>query len=198
MRLLKWGAPKRHYSATYLHWGNSHVLCGNYLDAKRFRLAPRSVWVYTAVCENCCPRKCYCSTNGAKSFEVNFTSPSQHPYIALLFTWRSKPKCLLKIVASLGCFQNENIFYGFKSMPILKKQLPPQETLFCYVLLYASVKIGMLPILRIRLSGTRDIRYFWTKLFFTSICPLLITFATKLYLRSETFISYKFYAGYHI
>jgi len=33
--------------------------------------------------------------------------------------------------------------------------------------------------------------------FFTSIRPLLITFATKFYLRSETYISYKFYARYH-
>jgi len=54
----------------------------------------------------------------------------------------------------------------------------------------------MLPIICIRLPGTRDIRYFQTKLFFTSIHPLLITFATKLYLRSETYISYKFYARY--
>ena len=37
------------------------------------------------------------------------------------------------------------------------------------------------------------------KLFFASICPLLITIATKFYLRSETlaYILYKFYAGYH-
>jgi len=57
----------------------------------------------------------------------------------------------------------------------------------------------MLPIICIRLPGTRDIRYFQTKLFFTFICALLITFATKLYLPSETYISYryKFYAGYH-
>jgi len=27
--------------------------------------------------------------------------------------------------------------------------------------------------------------------------PLLSTFATKFYLRCETYISYKFYAGYH-
>ena len=32
---------------------------------------------------------------------------------------------------------------------------------------------------------------------FTSIYPLLNTFATKFYLRSETYVSYKFYAGYH-
>jgi len=33
--------------------------------------------------------------------------------------------------------------------------------------------------------------------FFTSICPLLITWAAKFYLRSEKYVSYKFYAGYH-
>jgi len=33
--------------------------------------------------------------------------------------------------------------------------------------------------------------------FFTSICPLLITFATNFYLLRETYISCKFYAGYH-
>jgi len=55
----------------------------------------------------------------------------------------------------------------------------------------------MLPIICIRRPGTHDIRYFQTKLIFTSICPLLITFATKLYLRSETYIAYKFYALYH-
>jgi len=55
----------------------------------------------------------------------------------------------------------------------------------------------MLPIICIRLPGTHDNRYFQTKLLFTSKRPLLITFATKLYLRSETYISYKFYAGYH-
>jgi len=42
------------------------------------------------------------------------------------------------------------------------------------------------------LPGTRDILYFQTKLFFTTICVLLITFATKFYLPSETHISYKF------
>jgi len=55
----------------------------------------------------------------------------------------------------------------------------------------------MLPIICIRRPGTHDTRYFQTKLIFTSICPLLITFATKLYLRSETYIAYKFYALYH-
>jgi len=55
----------------------------------------------------------------------------------------------------------------------------------------------MLPIICLRLPGTRDIRYSLTRLFFTSICPLLITFATKLYPRSETYISHKFYAEYH-
>jgi len=35
------------------------------------------------------------------------------------------------------------------------------------------------------------------KVFLTSICPLLVTFATKLYLHSETYISYKFWALYH-
>jgi len=46
----------------------------------------------------------------------------------------------------------------------------------------------MLPIICIRRRGTRDIRYFQfqTRLFFTFICPLLITPATKLYLPSET------------
>ena len=43
----------------------------------------------------------------------------------------------------------------------------------------------MLPIICICLPGTRDIRYFQTKLCFAFICPLLITFATKLYLRSR-------------
>ena len=52
----------------------------------------------------------------------------------------------------------------------------------------------MLPIICIRLPGTHDVRYFRTKLFFTSICPLLINFATKLHLPSEMYISYKFYA----
>ena len=33
--------------------------------------------------------------------------------------------------------------------------------------------------------------------FFTSICPLSITFTTKFYLCSEAYISYTFYAGYH-
>jgi len=37
----------------------------------------------------------------------------------------------------------------------------------------------MLPIICIRLPGTRDIRSFQTKLFFASICALSITFATK-------------------
>ena len=45
----------------------------------------------------------------------------------------------------------------------------------------------MSPLIWLRLPGTRDIRYFQTKLLFTSTCPLLITFATKLYLRSETY-----------
>jgi len=35
----------------------------------------------------------------------------------------------------------------------------------------------MLPINCVSLSGTRDIRYFETKLFLTFICALLITFA---------------------
>ena len=55
----------------------------------------------------------------------------------------------------------------------------------------------MLPLISIRLPGTRGIRYFQTTLFFTYMCALLITFATKFYLPSETQISYKFQAGYH-
>ena len=56
----------------------------------------------------------------------------------------------------------------------------------------------MLLIIWLRLPGTCEIRYFHTKLFCTSIIrPLLITFATKLYLRSETYTSYKFYALNH-
>ena len=35
------------------------------------------------------------------------------------------------------------------------------------------------------------------KVFLTSIAPLLVTFATKWYLHSETYISYKFHALYH-
>jgi len=54
----------------------------------------------------------------------------------------------------------------------------------------------MLPIICICHPGTRDIPYFKPKQFFTCICPLLITFATKLYLPSETYISYNFFAGY--
>jgi len=50
----------------------------------------------------------------------------------------------------------------------------------------------MLPIICIRLPGTRYISYFQTKLVFTSIWALLITFATKFYLPSETYLSYKF------
>jgi len=46
-------------------------------------------------------------------------------------------------------------------------------------------------------SGTRDVRYFRTKLFFTSIRLLLIPFATTFYLRSETYILYKVCEGYH-
>jgi len=42
----------------------------------------------------------------------------------------------------------------------------------------------------------RDIRYFQTKLFLTSRRPLSITFATKSYVRSATYI-YKFCALYH-
>jgi len=42
------------------------------------------------------------------------------------------------------------------------------------ILLYASVKVGCR-----RLPGTRVIRYFETKLFFTFICALLIAFAKK-------------------
>jgi len=37
----------------------------------------------------------------------------------------------------------------------------------------------------LRFPGTRDIRYFQTKLFLTSRPPFLITFTTKSYLRSE-------------
>ena len=55
----------------------------------------------------------------------------------------------------------------------------------------------MLPLICIRLPGTRDICYFQTKLFSTFTCPLLITFATKLYLRNGAYISYKFYAVHH-
>ena len=43
----------------------------------------------------------------------------------------------------------------------------------------------MLPIICIGLPGTRDIRFFQTKLFFTFICALSITFATKFYFPSE-------------
>jgi len=44
--------------------------------------------------------------------------------------------------------------------------------------------------------GTCDIRYFWNKPFLTSRPPLLNTFTTKSYLRSETYTAYKFYALY--
>ena len=37
--------------------------------------------------------------------------------------------------------------------------------------------------------GTRDMRYFQIKLLFTSIRPLSITVAAKLYLCSDTYIS---------
>ena len=55
----------------------------------------------------------------------------------------------------------------------------------------------MLLIICTRLPGTRGFRYFRKKLVFTSICPLLITFTTNLYLHRETWISYKIYAGCH-
>jgi len=45
------------------------------------------------------------------------------------------------------------------------------------------------PLIGIRLPGTRDTRYFQVKLLFTSIRPLSITFATKFYLCSDTYIS---------
>ena len=55
----------------------------------------------------------------------------------------------------------------------------------------------MLPIICIRLPGTRDMRFFPDQTIFTFICALPVTFATKFYVPSETDISYKFYAGYH-
>jgi len=43
----------------------------------------------------------------------------------------------------------------------------------------------MLPVICIRLPGTRDIRYFQTKLFFTYNCALSITFAINFYVPSR-------------
>jgi len=45
----------------------------------------------------------------------------------------------------------------------------------------------------VRFPGTCDIRYFRTTLFLTSRRPFSITFTKKSYLRSETYIAYKFY-----
>jgi len=64
-------------------------------------------------------------------------------------------------------------------------------------MLYESGKVGYYVTLNlIRLPGIRDIRYFRKKLFFTST-TVVNHFATKSYLRSETYISYKYYALYH-
>ena len=67
---------------------------------------------------------------------------------------------------------------------------PAQETL---KMLYESVKEGkMLATIWWRLPGSRGPRYFRTKLFFTSIANHF-----RNNLRSETYISYIFYTGYH-
>jgi len=71
---------------------------------------------------------------------------------------------------------------------------PAQESIKCYT---SGEIMGMMPsIILLRLPGTCDIRYFRTKLFLTSRHPFLITFTTKSYLRSETYIACKFYTLY--
>jgi len=68
---------------------------------------------------------------------------------------------------------------------IVHNLAPAQETIKCYA--HQEKEGIMLPIICIRLPGTRDIRYSQTKLCFTF--SLLITFTTKFYLRSEAYIS---------
>jgi len=48
----------------------------------------------------------------------------------------------------------------------------------------------------LRFPGTCNVHYFQTKLILTSLRPFLITYTTKPYVRSETYIAYKFYALY--
>jgi len=54
----------------------------------------------------------------------------------------------------------------------------------------------MQPKILLRFPGTCNVHYFQTKLILTSLRPFLITYTTKPYVRSETYIAYKFYALY--
>jgi len=79
------------------------------------------------------------------------------------------------------------------------KRLPIPEPCSMTITCYTNQEKWVITpsLIWLRLLGTRVIRYFRTKVFFTSIRPLLITFATKLCLPRETYILYKSYVLCH-